>query len=134
MADAAAFAGDADVIVLACPLNDETRGMIGQALCEAVKPGAILVNVARGGLIDDDAMLAALNDGRVETAVLDVFHKEPLPEDDPLWSHPKIRTTPHTSFAGDGVQPRWDALFLENVKRYVAGEPLLQEVDASSFL
>ncbi|MEQ9125271.1 MAG: NAD(P)-dependent oxidoreductase [Alphaproteobacteria bacterium] len=134
LADAAEFAKDADVIVLACPLNDATRGMADEAFFKAVKPGAILVNIARGGLIDDKAMIAALDDGRVETAILDVFHTEPLPEDDPLWTHPKVRLTPHTSFAGDGGPGRWEALFLDNIARFANGEPLLQEIDPADII
>ena len=129
MADLSEFLPDADVIVLACPLNDETRGFGGEDFFAAVKPGAILVNIARGKLIDDAAMIAALDDGRVAHAVLDVFHTEPLPEADPLWSHPNVRLTPHTSFAGSGGRARWDELFLDNLSRFVKGEPILAEVD-----
>lgn len=127
--DLATFLPDADVIVLACPLNDETRGLANAGFFDYVKDGAILVNIARGGLIDDMALIDALDAGRLSTAVLDVFHTEPLPDDDPLWSHPKVRMTPHTSFAGDGVQGRWDRLFLDSIQRYVKGEPLEHEVD-----
>jgi phosphoglycerate dehydrogenase-like enzyme len=129
MADLPKFLPEADIIVLACPLNKSTRGFAGTEFFQAVKPGAILVNIARGGLIDDPALIAALDDGRLETAVLDVFHTEPLPTDDPLWSHPKIRLTPHTSFAGNGGQGRWDQLFLDNIARFTKGEALTQEVD-----
>lgn len=129
MADLPALLPDADVIVLACSLNDQTRGMAGTDFFASVKPGAILVNVARGGVIDDPALIAALDAGRLETAILDVFHTEPLPAGDPLWAHPKVRMTPHTSFAGDGVQARWDDLFLDNIARYVNGEPLERVVD-----
>ncbi len=121
--------GRADVVVLACPLNDQTHGMANTAFFDAIKPGAVLVNVARGPLIDDGALIAALDSGAVETAILDVFHTEPLPADDPLWAHPGVRLTPHTSFAGDGVQGRWDQLFLDNFARFVWGEPLEQVVD-----
>ena len=110
-------------------MNDTTRGMVDAAFFDAVKPGAILVNVARGPLIDDAALIAALDRGQVDTAVLDVFHTEPLPVDDPLWAHPKVRLTPHTSFAGDGVQHRWDQLFLDNIARFARGEPLERVVD-----
>ncbi|MEO1613752.1 MAG: NAD(P)-dependent oxidoreductase [Pseudomonadota bacterium] len=65
----------------------------------------------------------------METAILDVFHHEPLPEDHAYWSHLKVRMTPHTSFAGDGGKDRWDQLFLDNIQRYAAGEPLIREVD-----
>ena len=70
-----------------------------------------------------------LDAGAPSVAILDVFHTEPLPEEDPLWSHPGVRLTPHTSFAGDGSQGRWDQLFLDNIARFAAGEPLGQEVD-----
>ena len=129
MADLGEFLPDADVIVLACPLNDETRGFAGEDFFAAVKPGTILVNIARGKLIDDAAMIAALDGGQVAHAVLDVFHTEPLPEADPLWSHPNVRLTPHTSFAGNGGRTRWDELFLDNLSRFVKGEPILAEVD-----
>jgi phosphoglycerate dehydrogenase-like enzyme len=129
MDDLAAFLPKADIIVLACPLNDETRGFADAAVFAKAKQGAILVNVARGGLIDDPALIQALDDGTISTAILDVFHREPLPSEDPLWSHPKVRMTPHTSFAGDGVQGRWDRLFLDNIQRYVEGRPLAHEVD-----
>ena len=94
-----------------------------------LKPGATLVNIGRGGLIVDHALLAALDRGRLDTAVLDVFRTEPLPKDDPLWSHPGVRLTAHTSFNGDGVQDRWDALFIDNIARYARGVPLAREVD-----
>lgn len=128
-ADVAAFSRDADVIVLACPLNAETRGMAGTAFFGGVKQGAILVNIARGGLIDDAALLAALDSGRLATAVLDVFHKEPLPLDNAFWEHPKVRLTSHTSFSGNGSRGRWDQLFLDALPRYLKGEPLPFEVN-----
>lgn len=127
--DLQTFLPDADVILLACPLNDRTRGLAGTNFFKAVKDGAALVNIARGGLINDAALIASLDNGKLSTAILDVFHTEPLPVDDPLWSHPKIRLTSHTSFAGDGVQDRWDHLFLDNIQRYMRDEALVSEVD-----
>ena len=129
LADVKTFAADADVIVLACPLNAETRGFANADFFASVKPGAILLNIGRGLLIDDAALMAALDDGRLANAVLDVFHTEPLPADDPLWAHPKIRITPHTSFAGGGGVTRWKELFLDNLPRYVHGERLANEVN-----
>jgi len=129
LADLDAFAKDADVIVLACPLNDDTRGFANKHFFSTVKPGAILVNIARGPLIDDKAMIASLDDGQLATAILDVFHEEPLPTDNPMWSHPKVRLTAHTSFAGEAVNARWDILFLENIACFVNGETLNYEVD-----
>ncbi|MEL7466548.1 MAG: D-2-hydroxyacid dehydrogenase [Pseudomonadota bacterium] len=129
LADLPEMLGASDVVVLACPLNDATRGLAGRGFFRALKPGAILVNIARGGVVDDDALIAALDDGTAETAILDVFHQEPLPEDHPFWTHPKVRMTPHTSFAGDGGKGRWDQLFLDSIQRYAKGEPLIREVD-----
>lgn len=133
-ADIAKFLPDADVVVLACPLNASTRGMVGADFFAHAKPGSILVNIARGGLIEDAALLAALDSGKLATAVLDVFHKEPLPADNPLWSHPKVRLTSHTSFSGSGVRGRWDALFLDNIARFAKGQPLVHEVNPADIV
>ncbi|MGB7183055.1 MAG: NAD(P)-dependent oxidoreductase [Burkholderiaceae bacterium] len=115
---------NADVIVLACPLNKTTRNMADTAFFSHVKTGALLINIARGGLVNDQALINALDGGQLGLAVLDVFHQEPLPTEHPLWSHPKVRLTPHTSFNGDGVHDRWDQLFLDNIQRQVNGESL----------
>ncbi len=133
MADLTTLLPSADVIVLACPLNATTRGFASTSFFGAVKPGAILVNVARGALIDDAALLGSLDQGRLATAILDVFATEPLPTDDPLWSHPKVRLTSHMSFAGSGVRGRWDQLFLGNIQRFAKGEPLTNVFDPSDF-
>jgi phosphoglycerate dehydrogenase-like enzyme len=130
--DLAQFLPKADVIVLACPLNDETRGMAGKSFFTAIKPSSVLVNIARGGLIDDAALLAALDAGKLATAILDVFHQEPLPETHAFWSHPRVRLTSHTSFSGSGVRSRWDQLFLDNIVRFVKGQPLTQVVDPAT--
>ncbi len=129
VSDLQTFLPDADIVVIACPLNDQTRGMADASFFRAMKPGAILVNIARGPLVDDAALIKGLGEGKPSTAILDVFHTEPLPDDDPLWTHPKVRMTPHTSFAGNGSQGRWDQLFLDNIARFVADKPLGQEVD-----
>ena len=129
MSDLKTFAADADIVVLACSLTNETRGMIGQDFFAVLKPGAILVNIARGGLIDDAALFAALDRDVVATFISDVFHVEPLPSDSPFWSHPKVRVTGHTSFAGSGGRGRWDALFLDNIQRFARGDALLQVVN-----
>ena len=129
LADLSEMASRADVVLLACPLTAETRGVAGPAFFGAVKEGAILVNIARGGVVDDAALIAALDAGRIETAILDVFDQEPLPNDHPFWAHPGVRMTPHTSFAGDGGPDRWDRLFLDNIRAYATGGPLIREVD-----
>ncbi len=129
MADLETFLPEADVIVLACALNEDTRDFADARFFGALKKGAILVNIARGALIVDAAMIAALDDGRLAAAVLDVFRQEPLPEDDPLWSHPKVRVTAHTSSSGSGSFLRWEQLFLDNIVRFVNGDALENEVN-----
>lgn len=120
---------EADVVVLACPLNASTAGLVDAAFLAAMKPGAILVNIARGGLVDEAALIAALDRDHLSAAILDVFRTEPLPTESALWAHPKIRITSHTSFAGSGGRARWDALFFDNIARFVHGKPLANEVD-----
>lgn len=119
----------ADVIVLACSHNDATRGLANAEFFDHVKQDAILLNIARGGLVDDDALLACLDAGRLRMAVLDVFAPEPLDPQSPYWSHPRVRVTAHTSWAGNGTIPRGDDLFLGNLVRYARGEPLEMQVD-----
>lgn len=134
LADLPELLPSADVIVLACPLNEQTRGFADAAFFGHIKDGAVLVNIARGALIDDAALIAALDSGRLALAVLDVFHTEPLPDGDPLWRHPKVWLTPHTSFAGNGGQARWMQLFLDNLPRFVRGDALNHEVDPRDLL
>ena len=117
---------DTDVIVLAAPLTAETEGMVDTSFLAAAKPGALLVNVARGGLVDEDALRAAL-DGELGGAVLDVFHVEPLPANHWAWNHPKVTLTAHCANAGSGQLARGDALFLDNLARWRAGEALRNE-------
>ena len=122
----------ADVVVLAAPQTAGTRGLIGEAEIAAMDSRAILVNVSRGKLVDEDALAAALAQGRIAGAALDVFAHEPLAPDSPLWTLPNVLITPHTS----GFRPdHWDvvtALFAENLRRYDAGAPLLNVVDKTA--
>lgn len=119
----------ADVIVLTAAQTRETRRMIGAAELRAMKAGAVLVNVARGKLIDEAALVDALLTGPIAGAALDVFEHEPLDPDSPLWGSPNVIITPHTSgFRAD----HWDAataLFAGNLRRFEAGEPLVNVVD-----
>ena len=117
----------ADVVVLACPLNDETRGMADARFFASMKPGAILINIGRGDLVDEAALKAGLERDQPAHAVLDVFHTEPLPAGSWFWGHPKVRVTAHASNAGTGVLARSDTQFLENLRRFLAGEPLIAE-------
>ena len=119
----------ADAVVLATPRTAETRAMIGAAELEVMRPNAVIVNVARGRLIDDAALLTALEHGTIAGAGLDAFIREPLPDDDPLWRLPNVLITPHTAAFGDDYwRPAVD-LFLDNVARFTRGEPLLNIVD-----
>ena len=120
---------DADVVVLACALNDETRDLANADFFAAMKPGSILINIGRGGLLDEDALRTALDADKPAHAVLDVFKTEPLPADSWIWDHPKIRVTPHASNRGALTGARGEALFLENLGRYVRGEPMLNPVN-----
>ena len=120
--------GGADVVVLCCPLTEATRRLANAAFFGAMKPGAILINVGRGALVDEAALLAALDRGTPEHAVLDVFETEPLPAESRFWSHPRVSLTAHASGDTAGQQPRNDATFLENLHRFLAGEPLANQV------
>lgn len=126
--------GNIDIVVLACPETDKTRGMVDAAFIGAMKPGSLLVNIARGGLIDDEALLAGLDAGRPGAAVLDVFNVEPLPSDHAYWNHPRVTVTAHMSNAGAGTVTRGDEQFLGNLDAYLAGETPTDEVDTASLL
>jgi len=119
-----------DVVVLALPATDETRNLVDDAFLAAMRPDAVLVNVARGSVVDEAALMRGLDAGRPDFAILDVVSEEPLPPDHPLWSHPKVVVTPHTSSGGHGRFARGADLFAENLRRYRAGEAILHEVNA----
>lgn len=123
--------GECDYVALTVPLSPATRGLIGAEALKRMKPDAILINVARGGVVDEPELIAALRAGTIGGAALDVFAEEPLPVASPLWSLPNVILSPHIS----GLSPLYDeramALFAENLRRYVAGEPLLNVVDVA---
>jgi len=120
---------EADFVVLAVPLTHETQGMIGERELRAMKPTAYLVNIGRGGIIQEDALVRALQEGWIAGAGLDVFETEPLPEDSPLWGMDNVIITAHYA----GVTPHYNeramAIFLDNLQRYQAGEPMRNVVD-----
>ena len=120
---------EADVVVLSCPLTAATRNMVDAAFVAAMKHGSVLVNIARGALIDDDALAGGLSRGQPGFAVLDVTRIEPLPATSAFWMHPRVRLTAHSAYAGSGTTSRGDDLFLENLRRYCAGTALLSEVE-----
>jgi len=118
-----------DVVVLAAPHTPETKHLIGRPELDLVKRGALLVNIARGRLVDDDAVAEALRDGRLGGAALDVFSREPLDPSSPYWDLPNVIITPHTSGAMRDYWTPLVALFSENLRRFERGLPLLNVVD-----
>ncbi|MGD1065441.1 MAG: NAD(P)-dependent oxidoreductase [Vulcanimicrobiaceae bacterium] len=118
-----------DAVVLACPLTPETRGLIGIRALGALPARAVLVNIARGPVVDQAALVQALQEGRLAGAGLDVTDPEPLPPDDPLWSAPNALITPHVAGYGADVPARRALALIEtNLRRYLAGEPLTSVV------
>lgn len=119
----------ADYVLVAVPATPETRGLIGRAQLAAMKPGAVLINVARGDIVDEVALAEALEGGRLRGAALDVFHREPLPADSPLWRLPGVLITPHISATTPRFWEREVELIRDNVARYLAGRGLRNVVD-----
>jgi D-2-hydroxyacid dehydrogenase (NADP+) len=118
----------ADALVLALPLTDDTRHLLDAARLGRMKRGAWLVNVGRGGLVEEPALVAALREGRLGGAGLDVFETEPLPPESPLWEMPNVIVTPHNSGDTPGNRARASEIFLDNLGRFTRGEPLRNEV------
>lgn len=115
----------ADVVVIACPLTAETRGLIGAKQLQAMKPSAYLINIARGGIVQTPALVEALEKKQIAGAGLDVTDPEPLPQGHPLWKLPNAVVSPHLGGQSDQRDDRQWRLFRENIRRFVAGEPLL---------
>lgn len=120
---------ESDVVLIAVPLTPKTRGMFNDEAFGAMKPTAFLVNVARGDICDEGALIRALQTKQIAGAALDVFHQEPLPPNSPLWHLPNVYISPHVT----GFSPHYDErvamIFEENLRRYLAGEPLYNVVD-----
>jgi phosphoglycerate dehydrogenase-like enzyme len=123
------LARQADVVINTTPLTDETRGMFNAAFFKAMKPSAYFVSVGRGGSTVTDDLIAALNNGDIAGAGLDVTDPEPLPDGHPLWATPRVLISPHTAGRSDKGRERLFLLVAENLRRYVAGEPMLSVVD-----
>ena len=124
------LAAVSDHLVLALPLTPNTRGLVGAGLLARAKPGLHLVNVAHGALVDQDALLAAIDGGRIAGATLDVTDPEPLPAGHPFYRHPAIRLTPHVSWSAPESEERLADRILANLDRHVRGQPLPDVVDA----
>lgn len=123
---------ESDVVVLAAPLTSETDGMIDEAAVAAMKRDAWLVNVARGRLIDDTALIRALRENRIGGAALDTFRDEPLPQGSPYWELSNVILTPHTAWSSARVLDRSVDLFCDNLVRFSRGEPLRNVVDPTA--
>jgi phosphoglycerate dehydrogenase-like enzyme len=119
----------ADYVVVACPLSPETEGLLGPAEFTAMKPGAYLLNVARGRIVDESALLDALRSGHLGGAFLDCHIQEPLPPDHSLWSAPNATIIPHDSHSSERIGDNLVALFCDNLARYLRGESLRNVVD-----
>ena len=118
----------ADWLILACPLTAETKDLVNADVIARLPQGAHLINIARGEIVDEAALLAALRSQHLGGAYLDVFHQEPLPADSPFWDMPNVYVTPHNSSAAVGNDQRVYKIFVENLGRWSRSEPLLNEV------
>ncbi|MEM7366880.1 MAG: NAD(P)-dependent oxidoreductase, partial [Pseudomonadota bacterium] len=124
--------GWSDVLAICCPLTDETHALINQETLSQLKPGAFVVNVTRGEVIDEDALVAALKSGHVRGAGLDVVPREPLPADSALWQLPNVVMTPHTAGASQYRAQRNLDRFIDNLGRFMGDEPLEGIIDKTT--
>jgi phosphoglycerate dehydrogenase-like enzyme len=114
----------ADWLLLACPLSDRTRGLISASALALLPAGAHIINVARGEVIDEPALIEALQTSRVAGAYLDVFEHEPLPAQSPLWDMPNVIASPHSAGFSDANAARVEEVFLDNLGRRLQGQPM----------
>ncbi len=119
----------ADYLILVAPLTEQTRGLVDGSVLNAMKPGARVINVGRGELLDTEALLQHLASGHIAGAALDVFETEPLSADHPLWTAENVMLTPHMSGDASGWKQRLSEVFVDNAHRYLRGEPLINVVD-----
>jgi phosphoglycerate dehydrogenase-like enzyme len=118
---------EADIVVLSLPLDANTQ-LFDAKMLACMKSESVLINVARGPIVDTEALLKALDEERIGAAILDVFDREPLPEDSPLWYHPRVMLSAHSAALGHGLAARGDALFIYNFDRFLRGEVMRWEV------
>ncbi|WJZ03329.1 D-isomer specific 2-hydroxyacid dehydrogenase family protein [Corynebacterium freiburgense] len=124
-------AGEVDHIILCCPLTEETKHMVNTEIFAAMKPSSLLINVARGEVVDTEALVAALNSGQIAGAGLDVTDPEPLPDGHPLWGRSNVVITPHTANTLHTMDAFLAPVVAENYRRFIRGERMLTEVDPS---
>jgi phosphoglycerate dehydrogenase-like enzyme len=122
-----------DFVVVTLPLTPETKGLIGEAEIRSIKPGAFLVHVSRGGIVDENALVRALMDKHLAGAALDVFTQEPLPSNSPLWKAPNLILTPHVSGFSPRYKERAGEMFIQNLMHYLHGEPLMNKFDPTRY-
>ncbi|WP_248492294.1 NAD(P)-dependent oxidoreductase [Tsukamurella sp. PLM1] len=126
-------ASEVDAVVVTLPGTASTEKLLGAEFFAAVRPGTLLTNVGRGTVIDEDALLTALDDGRIGFAALDVFATEPLPQSSPLWTHPRVLASPHTAALSRQESTRIARLFARNATALLDGAPLTNVVDTVEF-
>jgi phosphoglycerate dehydrogenase-like enzyme len=127
------LAAESDAMVVTLPLTDATRDLVDARALRALRPGATFVNVGRGGVVDEDELVAALRDGHLRGAVLDVTRVEPLPDDSPLWTLPNVVLSPHTAALVPQENERIVRQFTANLRRFLDGETLSNRIDTTSF-
>lgn len=127
--DLVELARQSEVLVLAAPRTRETDGMVDATVLDALPHRAFVINLARGALMDEDALAQRLDDGKIAGCVLDVFGEEPLPAGHPFWGHPRVFITPHVSGVSDQFWERERALIVDNIERYLSGRRLKNVVD-----
>ena len=125
----AELAGQADAMVVSLPMTEQTAGLVDRATIERLPASCIFVNIGRGGVVDEPALIDALRDRRIAGAVLDVFATEPLPADSPLWTLPNVLVTPHAAALSARENERIAELFADNLRRYLDGRPLRNIVE-----
>jgi len=123
------LAGEADAVVVSLPLTEQTAGLVDRATIERLPPDCIFVNVGRGGVVDEPALIDALRERRIGGAVLDVFAEEPLPPDSPLWTLPNVLVTPHAAALSPRENERIVELFVANLRRLLDGDPLTNVIE-----
>lgn len=127
--ETAEVVAQADYLVAVLPLTPQTQGLLDKDMLARMKPEAVLINLSRGGVVDEDALTALLRDGKIKGAAMDVFAEEPLPKDSPLWDTPGLIVSPHMSAASTDYFDKVCEILCENIRRLDTGETLVNEID-----